>query len=277
MATFIYLIIIGTSIWVLIDAEMIGAKRGLIKGLGNLEPVEWFIASLLIWIIAFPFYLTKRDSLKKINFENKNAISKIQFNFINWNIGGKIICICTFIAIISMFLKWADILYAQNSFSQRTFFYLVFYVYPILAVLQNRPYYKKWGLVFPVIAIVFSVFYIATTKGISLIYGIEIFAASTGAYVFMLSSIGLLIGVIKYRTIDCNDEQISSSDTVEAVTKAAFDGVKNIATSVSKTFTQYAGAESPEEKITKLKKMLEQGLITEDDFINKKKDILSKM
>lgn len=63
----ILLIIIGTSIWVFVDAKKIGIKKGQVKGLFNMAPVGWLFACLLLWIVAFPVYLVKRGELKKIN------------------------------------------------------------------------------------------------------------------------------------------------------------------------------------------------------------------
>jgi hypothetical protein len=60
----IWLVIIGTSIWVAIDASNIGAHKGLVKGLGNMGPAGWFVCCLLIWIIGFPVYLAKRSEIK---------------------------------------------------------------------------------------------------------------------------------------------------------------------------------------------------------------------
>lgn len=67
MENLVWIIIIGTSIWVLIDAKTIGVKKGQIDGMGNLGAYGWFFACLLIWIIGFPFYLAKRPVYKKIN------------------------------------------------------------------------------------------------------------------------------------------------------------------------------------------------------------------
>lgn len=61
------ILIIATSIWVLIDAKTIGVKKGQIRGMGNMGPWGWFFASLLIWIIGFPFYLAKRPEYKRVN------------------------------------------------------------------------------------------------------------------------------------------------------------------------------------------------------------------
>ncbi len=63
----VWFLIIGSSIWVVVDAKSIGVKRGQIKGLGNMGPWGWFFACLLFWILGFPLYLTKRNQFKRIN------------------------------------------------------------------------------------------------------------------------------------------------------------------------------------------------------------------
>ena len=67
MVTITLLVVIGTSIWVLIDARTIGTKKGQIKGMGDMGPWGWFFACLLLWIVAFPFYLAKRGEFKMVN------------------------------------------------------------------------------------------------------------------------------------------------------------------------------------------------------------------
>jgi hypothetical protein len=67
---FIPLLVLGTSIWVLIDASRIGVKKAAQKPqTGRLQadvgPVGWFIFCLLVWIIAFPYYLVVRSQLRK--------------------------------------------------------------------------------------------------------------------------------------------------------------------------------------------------------------------
>jgi hypothetical protein len=58
------LIVIGTAIWVLLDAKKIGVRKGLIKGLANISPWGWFFCTIAIWIIAFPMYLYFRGKFK---------------------------------------------------------------------------------------------------------------------------------------------------------------------------------------------------------------------
>lgn len=60
LSILVWVIVIGSSIWVLIDAKRIGVQKGQIKGICNMGAVAWFIVCLLLWIVAFPCYLWKR-------------------------------------------------------------------------------------------------------------------------------------------------------------------------------------------------------------------------
>ena len=60
-------LVISSSIWVYVDAKMIGVKKGQVKGLANLSPREWCAVCILLWIIGFPSYLVMRPRLKRLN------------------------------------------------------------------------------------------------------------------------------------------------------------------------------------------------------------------
>lgn len=60
----IFLIILGTSIWVLYDTKKIGVRKGLVKGIGNMGPWGWFFSTLGLFFISFPVYLYYRDKFK---------------------------------------------------------------------------------------------------------------------------------------------------------------------------------------------------------------------
>jgi hypothetical protein len=62
-----YGMIIASSIWVFMDAQKIGVKKGQIKGIADLNPGLWLLVCLLLWIIAFPMYLIKRPEFIKAN------------------------------------------------------------------------------------------------------------------------------------------------------------------------------------------------------------------
>jgi hypothetical protein len=59
-----WLIVVASAIWVVIDAKNIGVKKGLVTGLGNIGPWGWFFVTLLLWIIGFPMYLYYRGKFK---------------------------------------------------------------------------------------------------------------------------------------------------------------------------------------------------------------------
>ena len=77
MDTFILWIILGTSIWVFFDARAIGVKRGQVKGLANMGPLGWLLGCLLLWIIAFPLYLAKRNEFKRISQGRGTGTGKV--------------------------------------------------------------------------------------------------------------------------------------------------------------------------------------------------------
>jgi Protein of unknown function (DUF2510) len=64
MQGWLYLVVIGFAIWVLVDASRLGARRGALGG-GFLDmgPAAWFFACLLFWIVAIPCYLATRRRL----------------------------------------------------------------------------------------------------------------------------------------------------------------------------------------------------------------------
>ncbi len=62
-----YVIWLGSSIWVVVDANSIGVKRGQIRGMGDMTPWGWFFGCLLLWIVVFPCYIVARPLLQKAN------------------------------------------------------------------------------------------------------------------------------------------------------------------------------------------------------------------
>lgn len=64
MNGWVMLLILTTSVWVLIDASVLGVRKGLVKGFFDMGPVGWFLVCLLLWIIGFPAYLAMRGKLK---------------------------------------------------------------------------------------------------------------------------------------------------------------------------------------------------------------------
>jgi len=76
MGEIIFLLVLGTSLWVLVDATTLKVKKGKIKGLFDMGVAGWFFCCLLLWIVGFPAYLAKRGEYKRLK-EIQNVPSKI--------------------------------------------------------------------------------------------------------------------------------------------------------------------------------------------------------
>ena len=68
-------IVLGTSIWVLVDAKTIGVKKGQLQGILDMGPWGWFFSCLLIWIVGFPLYLAKRGQFKRLQSVGQSTVS----------------------------------------------------------------------------------------------------------------------------------------------------------------------------------------------------------
>ncbi len=70
LSALIFLMVLATSVWVLSDARSTGVKRGQVKASflrPDMGPWDWFAACLLLWLIAFPLYLSMRSEHRRTN------------------------------------------------------------------------------------------------------------------------------------------------------------------------------------------------------------------
>jgi hypothetical protein len=67
VSSFMFFVAWLCALWVYIDAKKIGVSKGQVRGLADMGPAAWFWATLLLWIIAFPYYLTKRSAFQHAN------------------------------------------------------------------------------------------------------------------------------------------------------------------------------------------------------------------
>lgn len=124
---------------------------------------------------------------------------KIRFG--EWNFGGKLIFISVIVAILSLFLPWADLgIFSVSGFQQDGYLFLLFFLYPIYKVLKNQKINKVIGLIFSVVVFIMSIIFFVS-KNVDL-FGSTVNAAGMGLYVFIISTIMLIIGVIKYSKIE---------------------------------------------------------------------------
>jgi hypothetical protein len=86
----LWVVVIGTSIWVYFDAKAIGVKKGQVKGIADMGAWGWLLACFLLWIVAFPLYLGNREKFKKVNefpalFDVSSIVPNIQLSPLDVN------------------------------------------------------------------------------------------------------------------------------------------------------------------------------------------------
>ncbi|WP_338838402.1 hypothetical protein WDR10_14855 [Kurthia gibsonii] len=116
-------------------------------------------------------------------------------NFKQLSLGKKIILITTVIALISLFLPWVELgILSASGFQQGGYLFLIAFIYPVYCVLKNTYINKVGGLVCGIVALIASIAYINSKS--DEIFGTAINVAGSGAYLFLISTIGLIIGVV---------------------------------------------------------------------------------
>jgi hypothetical protein len=62
MEAVMWLVVVGTSIWVAVDAANLGARSGVLGGgFFDMGVAGWLACCLLFWIVGFPAYLVTRS------------------------------------------------------------------------------------------------------------------------------------------------------------------------------------------------------------------------
>jgi hypothetical protein len=122
----------------------------------------------------------------------------MSFSWSNTNIGGKVILVATLIAIISIFLPWVDLIIRHtNGFQELAFVLLAFYAYPAWSVITNKPISLIWGSASSILAVVSAA---AFMQWKTIPYqGVDLCFAGQGTYLFLVASVFLIAGVLKYK------------------------------------------------------------------------------
>jgi hypothetical protein len=68
------LLVLGSSIWMAVDASQLGYDKRDIRGIAAMGPAGWFLCGLFLWIVAFPLYLIKRPELKAAGDARKKGL-----------------------------------------------------------------------------------------------------------------------------------------------------------------------------------------------------------
>ena len=118
----------------------------------------------------------------------------------NWNDGGKLIFVNACLAVLSMFMNWSDIgIASRTGISNGAVLYLGFWVYPVLMLLRNKPINLGWGLLCAVLSFAFASIQIIDMTSKEL-FGETIDVSAIGAWVFLVASFFLGVGIIRYQS-----------------------------------------------------------------------------
>lgn len=129
----------------------------------------------------------------------------MKFDWKNWNLGGKVIFVAACVATVSMLMKWVAVGFAsQSGLSQGAFLFLGLWVYPVLMLFKNKKIHRVWGLACSIVSVAITIGYISS-KSIEML-GETVNAAATGAYLFLLASIALIVGIVKYAPVVIDEE-----------------------------------------------------------------------
>lgn len=119
----------------------------------------------------------------------------INMKLVDLNIGGKVTLITAGVAFLSFFMNWFDIGFAmRNGFAAGTVFYIVCFLYPVIALLTGKKVNRILGTICGIIAIAATVNYI--TSHTMILYDTPLALTGTGAWVFMLAAAGLIVATL---------------------------------------------------------------------------------
>ena len=122
----------------------------------------------------------------------------MKFDWQNWNTGGKIIFSAACAAVLSMFMTWAEVgIFSQNGLAQEAWIFLGLWIYPVLMLLKEKSINRGWGLTCSIVSTVLVIGYIENHTDVPIL-DISVDTYGSGAVVFLLASIALIVGVVKY-------------------------------------------------------------------------------
>lgn len=149
------------------------------------------------------------------SFDKDHSEAKMKFDWENWNFGGRVVFVAGCVAVISMLMDWVDVgIASQSGLSQGAFWLLGLWVYPLLRLFKNRPINRLWGLACATASIVITIIYISS-KSVEL-FDETVNAAATGAWLFLLASVALSIGILKYQPVSTKENSAEPGTGADA-------------------------------------------------------------
>ncbi|NLC66855.1 MAG: hypothetical protein GX752_08010 [Clostridium sp.] len=116
------------------------------------------------------------------------------------SIGGKLIIISVFIAIISLPFNWVNLEgMSIAGYSQRAYIVLLLFLYPLYIVISNKEMDNFIAYIFAIFANVVGMAYIRIISTTFL--ETEFISYGLGIYIYLASTFLLLFGVFKYKKV----------------------------------------------------------------------------
>ncbi|NLM24800.1 MAG: hypothetical protein GX208_01595 [Firmicutes bacterium] len=117
---------------------------------------------------------------------------------VDWNLGGIIIFLSLLVAIVSLFMTWIDLgPMTWNGLDQKGYISLLFWIYPLVRLFQNKKIHSIIGIISAAAAIALVLFFL-TDLSVDF-YVVEFNVTGIGVYVFVVAAIALALGVIMYQ------------------------------------------------------------------------------
>lgn len=124
--------------------------------------------------------------------------------------GRKLILLALAMAVLSFFFTWIDAgILSENGFQQQGYIFLVFFVYPVFRVLRRRSIRLFSGYGSGIGGSVSIIAYMVSKSGN--ILGERVNLASTGMYIFLISTLLLIAGVYVSRKEDATSSVAEAS------------------------------------------------------------------
>jgi hypothetical protein len=162
-----------------------------------------FIAFMIYWIRLWRLQPEKAQAiLNYIPEVRSDTILTLRFDWMHLGLGEKIILGSASAAVLSLFLPWVAMgIFSSSGWGQEGYMLLVLFVYPVIGVFNVKGLNKNAGIIFGVLALVITIAVIADKH--FEVMGISGNAAASGLYLFAASTIGLIVGAVKYQRKEC--------------------------------------------------------------------------
>lgn len=125
-------------------------------------------------------------------------ILTLRSDFRQLGLGEKIILGSALASILSLFLPWISMgIISSSGWNQQGYLFFLLFVYPVIGVFNVKGLNKIASIICGALALVVTIWYIADKH--YNFEGVTGNAAGSGLYLFAASTIGLIVGAVKYK------------------------------------------------------------------------------